>query len=111
VNAIPASIPSSNSFWKPLQFNVGPVEASMFRGVGCVPEKDERDILGYVIDVVCNHHTAVSISRLSHDAIWDAANDGEEIPMSATLVAEPAQLTRQASEWGRTLVKSVAAAA
>jgi hypothetical protein len=72
---------------------------------------DEHEILDYVIDAVCNHHTAGSISQLSHDAIWDAANEGEEIPMAATLVALPVQLTERASEWGRKLVKSVAAAA
>jgi hypothetical protein len=73
--------------------------------------QDERVILAYVIDAVCNHHTAASISQLSHDAIWDAANEGEEIPLAATLVAEPAQLTPRASEWGLALVKSVIAAA
>jgi hypothetical protein len=79
--------------------------------MGLALTDDEHEILAYVIDVVCNHHTAGSISQLSHDAIWDAANEGEEIPMAATLVVLPAQLTEQASEWGRVLVKSVAAAA
>ena len=57
---------------------------------------DERSIVQFVIDGVCNHHTATSISELSHDTIWDAANDGEEIPMCATLIAEPAQGTQAA---------------
>jgi hypothetical protein len=71
--------------------------------------EDERSILEYVIDAICNHHTATSISELSHDAIWDAANDGEEIPMQATLVAESAQLTARATVWAKRLVKEVVA--
>jgi antitoxin SocA-like protein len=68
---------------------------------------EELRILDYVIDHVCNHHTANSISELSHDSIWDAANDGEEIPMCATLVATPAELTPEVIEWARAVMKRV----
>lgn len=68
---------------------------------------DEHGILKYVMDVVCNHHTAASISELSHDAIWEAANDGEEIPMCTTLVAQPAQLTPQAKAWAEGMVQKL----
>jgi len=36
-----------------------------------------------VLEAVCTNHTASSISRLSHDSIWDSAALGEEIPMAA----------------------------
>ncbi|MDH4248011.1 MAG: Panacea domain-containing protein [Deltaproteobacteria bacterium] len=50
---------------------------------------DEREILDIVIDEITENHTAKSISDLSHDAIWNAANIGEEIPLFAVFaVAE-----------------------
>jgi hypothetical protein len=67
----------------------------------------EREVLDYIISHVCNHHSANSISELSHDAIWDAANDGEEIPMWATLVSDPAELTPDVLKWARGVVKKV----
>jgi hypothetical protein len=68
----------------------------------------ELHVIDYVVERVCNDHTATSISELSHDAIWDAANDGEEIPMAATLVAEPAQWTNEISSWAlHTIEKAV----
>jgi hypothetical protein len=68
---------------------------------------DELDILKYVTDFVCDH-TASEISELSHDAIWDAANDGEEIPMCATLVARPAQMNEKIKAWAEKMVEKVA---
>jgi len=35
-----------------------------------------------IIDAICSNHTAASISNLSHDLIWEAAEIGEEIPMA-----------------------------
>lgn len=69
---------------------------------------DEHDILKFVTDFVCNRHTAASISAVSHDVIWDAANEGEEIPMCTTLVAQPAQLTPAAKSWAEGMIKKVA---
>ncbi|WP_179045687.1 Panacea domain-containing protein [Sphingobium lactosutens] len=48
---------------------------------------DEVDILNEAIDWVCNEHTARSISELSHDALWDAAELGEQIPIGAAVIA------------------------
>jgi len=66
---------------------------------------DEREIINFVVDHVCDKHTAASISELSHNVIWEAANEGEEIPMSATLVAEPAALTLAVSDWANHVVR------
>lgn len=83
----------------------------MFVALADAPEgafdPKEKSILDFVISRVCDHHTANSISELSHDAIWDAANDGEEIPMYATLVSEPAELTAAVTHWARGVVKKV----
>lgn len=68
----------------------------------------ELDIIEFVTKHVCDHHTAASISALSHDAIWEAANEGEEIPMAATLVADPAPPTEKAVAWAKSLIEKVA---
>ena len=48
---------------------------------------------------ICYNHTAESISELSHDQVWEAANIGEEIPMWATLASTPGQMTPEVAEW------------
>lgn len=47
---------------------------------------DEIDILNKAIDWVCNAHSAKSISDLSHDALWEAAELGEQIPIGAATI-------------------------
>lgn len=50
---------------------------------------DEVDILNEAIDWVCEMHTARSISELSHDALWEQAEIGEQIPVgAATIVSD-----------------------
>ncbi len=72
-------------------------------------ETGEREIIDFVVQHVCHHHTAASISELSHDAVWDAANEGEVIPLSATLVAAPALLTDKISTWATGVIQKVPA--
>lgn len=48
---------------------------------------DEVDILNEAIDWVCHGHTAKSISELSHDALWEAAELGEQIPIGAASIS------------------------
>ncbi len=43
----------------------------------------EISLVDSVLESICSQHTATSISRLSHDYIWEAAEIGEEIPMAA----------------------------
>lgn len=71
-------------------------------------DAEERDIIDFVVHRICHDHTAASISEMSHDAIWEAANDGEVIPMSATLVAEPAEFTEKVSAWALKVVHKAA---
>jgi len=71
---------------------------------------EELEIIDFVIKHVCSSHSAASNSELSHDIIWDAANLGEEIPLTATLVAQPAELRDQVKAWiFRTVEKAAAA--
>lgn len=48
---------------------------------------------------ICDNHTANSISELSHDQIWEAANIGEVIPLSASLAAAPGEVTDELLSW------------
>jgi len=49
--------------------------------------------------VICDHFSANGISELSHDQIWEAANIGEIIPMSATLASSPGEITSEVLKW------------
>ena|SRR5579859_1009924 len=48
---------------------------------------------------ICDDHTANSISALSHDQVWEAANIGETIPMEATLASAPGEVTNELLAW------------
>ncbi len=58
----------SDYFGKPKRefISLEPADDSLF-------SDDELDIVNQVIRVVCGEHTATSISDLSHDVIWEAA--------------------------------------
>jgi hypothetical protein len=71
-------------------------------------EADEAEIIDLVRKHICEEHTAASISEASHDCIWEAANDGEEIPMAATLVAQRAELTDTVSTWAKDVIRKAA---
>ena len=59
---------------------------------------DQLDLIDKVITCVCEGHTAKSISDQSHDHIWEAAKDGEEIPY-ATVFANPGPLDDKDRAW------------
>lgn len=67
--------------------------------------EEEREIVRQVVDIVCNEHTAASISDLSHDEIWDAAEIGEEIPLYTVLAANAAPVTKADEAWANTVIK------
>lgn len=59
---------------------------------------DEVDILNEAIGLVCDEHTAKSISALSHDKLWDQADLGEQIPIGAATVV-PDEITGGDVAW------------
>jgi hypothetical protein len=61
---------------------------------------DERQIVDQAVIFVTERHTAASISEFSHDPIWTAAEDGEEIP-HFTVFANPAEVTAEDREWAQ----------
>lgn len=60
---------------------------------------DEMALADEIRVMICDHHTAASISELSHDQVWEAANIGEEIPMAATLASVPGRVTNDVEAW------------
>ena len=62
---------------------------------------EEKQIVERMISFVCDEHTATSISELSHDHIWRAAEDGEEIP-HFTVFAQPGEITDDERVWAQT---------
>jgi hypothetical protein len=53
----------------------------------------EIDLVNQMIELVCNQHTAESISSFSHNIIWQLAEIGEEIPYEAAFAIEAAEIT------------------
>lgn len=71
---------------------------------GAAFSEQERDIIDQVVAWVCNEHTASSISELSHDGIWEAAEEGEEIPMFAVLGAVEGEITDADKAWADSVI-------
>lgn len=59
---------------------------------------DERSLAKHVLSVVLGY-TANGISEATHDIIWEAAEDGEEIPMYATLASDLGEITDEVRDW------------
>jgi hypothetical protein len=49
-------------------------------------EADEIAVVDMVADVICRDHTAASISKLTHDALWSETEIGADIPVGAAAV-------------------------
>jgi hypothetical protein len=62
---------------------------------------DEISIVDRIIEIVCNDHTATSISQLTHDQVWEAAQIGEEIPLYTVFASCPREITEDDLEWAR----------
>jgi hypothetical protein len=59
----------------------------------------EIELADEIRALICDEHTAMSISQLSHTQVWEAANIGEEIPMQATLASSPGEVTDELLHW------------
>lgn len=71
---------------------------------------EEIEIVDAVLGVICDHHTAASISDMSHDLIWEAAELGEEIPVYAVLAAHAGASSKDDMKWADQLIKKHASA-
>jgi hypothetical protein len=78
---------------------------------GSFMSDDERVLVDEVITAICEQHTATSISELTHDSVWDAAEMGEEIPLYAVLAAQAAEITEEDMAWANSVIEERNAAA
>jgi hypothetical protein len=70
----------------------------------------ERALAKSTLDTVCGY-TANGISELTHDVIWDAAAEGEEIPLYATLASELGEVTDAVRTWASSITTEIEQAA
>jgi hypothetical protein len=66
---------------------------------------EEREIVDRLIDDVCDRHTATSVSEETHNHIWKAAEEGEELPLF-TVFARPGVITDVERMWAQTVLES-----
>ena len=59
----------------------------------------EISIVDRIAATICDGHTATSISRLTHDDVWQSAEIGEEIPLYAVLGTEFSEITADDMKW------------
>ncbi len=69
----------------------------------------ELEVVKAISEEICGRHTANSISELSHDQIWAAAKDGEEIPLYATLASKRGEFTPKIAAWADLVLESMKA--
>ena len=69
--------------------------------------KEEIIFLVKLADVICNEHTARSISEVSHDIVWNSAEEGETIPMNAYLVAKAGEIRQSDMRWAKNIVSKL----
>lgn len=62
---------------------------------------EEISLVDYVIDRICEGHTAASISDLTHDDVWELAEIGEEIPLYAVLAGRAGEVDEESIKWSK----------
>jgi len=58
----------------------------------------EIAIIDRIAEAICDNHTAVSISQLSHDGLWEEIEIGADIPVAAAAVI-PGEITVEDLKW------------
>lgn len=74
-------------------------------------DEQERDLIDAVIDQICNGHTAKSVSELTHNQVWDAAEIGDEIPYHAAFAMRSGEIDEDDMAWAKRVAEKVAEAA
>jgi hypothetical protein len=67
---------------------------------------DEISIVDRLTETICEKYTAMGISRVSHDDIWEMAEIGEEIPLT-TVFAVRGEVTEQDVAWADLEIKKL----
>ncbi len=79
-------------------------DVSVFNGA-------EMQTLDYMVEVICNKHSARSISEHSHDTIWELAEYGETIPYYTVCYNLLRKPDASAIEWAHAQIASAQNAA
>lgn len=66
----------------------------------------DRDFAKRVLDAVCQH-SANDISEATHEEIWEAAEEGEEIPLYATLASGRGEITDAVRAWADACIAEI----
>jgi hypothetical protein len=66
---------------------------------------EEISIVDIMIEEICQKHTALSISKLSHDIIWESADIGEEIPLCTAFAARFGEINEDDIQWAKNEAK------
>ena len=74
------------------------------RGLSDSGLETAKDALGYVCD-----NSANDISNITHDEVWHAAMEGEEIPLFATLATGKGAITDDTKEWANNIIQEIQA--
>ncbi len=69
----------------------------------------DRTLVKLVLDFVCQHK-ANEISERTHDEIWNAAEEGEIIPLYATLASGMGAITEKTIAWAESVIREREAA-
>lgn len=69
----------------------------------------DTELLAAYTDIICSEFTAARISEISHDQVWEAADDGEEIPMCAIFAAQAGPITDAVRGWANSEMAKLAA--
>ncbi len=69
---------------------------------------EEISLVDQVVEIICDGHTARSISEASHDDIWKLADIGEEIPYHTVFSAELGEITEEDINWAKKQLKKAA---
>ena len=59
---------------------------------------EEQSVTKEIVDAV-RGLSAADVSEITHDEIWEAAEDGEEIPLYATLASGTGEITHEVRRW------------
>jgi hypothetical protein len=61
---------------------------------------DEIAVVDMIADIVCDEHTAASISQLSHDALWEETEIDTDMPVGAASVVA-GEITPEDIDWAK----------
>ena len=64
----------------------------------------EQSMVAYLTKTICDDHSANSISELTHDDIWQTAEEGEVIPLSTMLVRLRGDFRSEIQTWASEVV-------